>query len=75
MNLLVLMLSAAMATATPHAHTMMSTHHTHSAMHSTSMHTGKMHSNAIHSNAMHAKHNMMHTHMMAKPTPKPRPAH
>jgi hypothetical protein len=71
MNLLVLMLAGAMATATPHAHTMMSTHHAHSAMHSNSMHTGKMHSSAMHSHAMHSKNHMTHSHMMATPTPKP----
>lgn len=57
MNLFAILLAAAMATAAPHAHSM--------------MHSNAMHGGAMHGKAMHAKTKMTHGHMMAKPTPKP----
>jgi hypothetical protein len=40
-----------------------------SAMHTNAMHTNAMHANAMHAKAMHAK-----GHMMASPSPKPKPS-
>lgn len=65
MQLLAVVLAAAMATAAPNAHSMMHTNATHSgAMH------GKMNSHSMmRSNAVHTK--MKAHHMMASPTSKP----
>jgi hypothetical protein len=62
MNLLAILLAAAMATATPHANSM---------MHSNAMHGHMKSKSAMHSTAMHSKNHMMRTHM--KPSPSPRP--
>lgn len=66
MNLFAILLAGAMATAAPHAHSMMHS----SAMHSNAMHGNMKSHSAMHSNAMHVK-SKMHTHMMAAPTSKP----
>lgn len=65
MQLFAVILAAAMATAAPHAHSMMHA----KAMHTTAMH-GKMKSHTtMRSSAMHTK--MKTHHMMASPTSKP----
>lgn len=68
MNLLAILFAAAMATASPHANSMMHSN----AMHSSAMHGHMKSKSAMHSNAMHSKMNAMHgEHMMASPTPTP----
>ena len=74
MYVLALILAGAMATAAPHAHTMMTTRHAHGNMKTkTTMH-GKMttHGKAMHNRMHGAMHGSMQAHHpMPKPTKKP----